>query len=327
MLSDVLRNLLLCHLFCSLSSQTRRQGFPAPLSARADAAPSPRAATDLLFMPRLSSYTFNLFTTTLYELCCVSRVPVHIHLSHPIAPHWTTAFNLTSYATPQIKSVVTSFPTLFYVIVSFQWFLWSFGWRNWGRDMNGSKMHFFFPSGCCPVRFWFISSIFLAGHWRRIPPCAGLQLHFWGQVRLASSKDSLGWLSTSSPPRIYHSPLQEILPSKYIILPLTPAPHWQTQWLNNSANVCRHTKEVATATQYIKMLDTCCRIKNVKSAKSCQNSIACFFTKQRGIQQNTEDFAKGIDWLFAKLNTWQNKPRQLPSSLSSAHFGRDAKTS
>lgn len=62
-----------------------------------------------------------------------------------MAPHWATPFDLTSYATLQIESAVTSFPTLFYIIISFQWFRWSFGWRNCSRDSDGSRMHFFSP--------------------------------------------------------------------------------------------------------------------------------------------------------------------------------------
>lgn len=86
----------------------------------------------------------------------VSRAAVHVHLGHPIALHWTTAFDLTSYATLQIKSADTSFLTLFYIIVSFQWFLWSeVDLRNWGRDSDGSRTYFFF------FPFWMFSCLLL----------------------------------------------------------------------------------------------------------------------------------------------------------------------
>lgn len=157
MLSDTTRNLL-CHLF--FSHHKHDKVSPNPLFAIADAAPSPHTATNLLFVPRLGCYGFNPFTTT--PINCVVLAEPQFTSTWAIPLHWTAAFDLTSYATLQIKSVVTSFPTLFYVIVSFKWFLWWFGWKYWGRDINGSRMLLLFFSFVFPLQhvFLFASDLF-----------------------------------------------------------------------------------------------------------------------------------------------------------------------
>lgn len=141
MLSDTRRNLL-CHLF---SHHKHDKVSPNPLFAMADAAPSPHTAPTCSLL-LLGSYDFNLFKTT--SINCVVLAEPQFTSTWAIPLHGTAAFDLTSYETLQIKSVVTSFPTLFYVIVSFQWFLWWLGWKYWSRDINGSRMlpfFFFFP--------------------------------------------------------------------------------------------------------------------------------------------------------------------------------------
>lgn len=52
--------------------------------------------------------------------------------------------------------MVTSFLTLFYIIASFQWFLWSFGWRDVETSMGVGCI--FFPSAF----FLFASDLFQA---------------------------------------------------------------------------------------------------------------------------------------------------------------------
>lgn len=287
---------------CSLPLITNPTRFPTPLFAQAEAAPSPHAATALLFMPRLSCPDFNLFTTTLYKtLCCASRVPAHFSLRHPIALHWTPAFDWTSLPikSPPFRHCLT---LLFLSSSSFD----HVAGETEVKTLMGVEC-IFSPSACFPICFVFISSIFLAGHQWRIPPCS--HLHFWREVRLDLLRTLwAGYLLPAHHESIIQLCRKSCTVNKYIILSLTAAPHKQTQWLNNSTNVFRHTEAVATATLYIKTLDTCCRIKNVTSAEYVKTVpfVSSVSSEVASKTQNT--LQKILTDLFARLNTWQNKP-------------------
>lgn len=151
----------------------------------------------------------------------VSRVVVHVHFSHPIARH-RAASNLPSCVTLQMKSAVTPFwcrlTLLFLSSDRFVHLAEEIELETW----TGIGLFFFFPSACFPICFWLISSIFLAEYWQRIPPAVPFLGKRWGWGLLGTL---IGWLSISTPRQIYYSPLQKILHSKHIILPITPALH------------------------------------------------------------------------------------------------------
>lgn len=149
----------------------------------------------------------------------VSRV--HVHFSHPIALHWA-ASNLPSCVTLQMKSAVTPFwcrlTLLFLSSDRFVHLAEEIELETW----TGIGHFFFFP-------FCMFSHLLLA--YLKHFPCRMLTedstcSSISGEnVRLGSFRDSLGCLSISTPWKIYYSPLQKILHSKHIILPITPGLH------------------------------------------------------------------------------------------------------
>lgn len=136
------------------------------------------------------------------------------------------------------------------------------------------------------------------------------------KVRLGSFRDSLGWLSISTPRQIYYSPLQKILHSR--ILPLQNLSHSRilgTSFCplllpfisrpNNNANVCRQKSP--------QLFNTLRCWIYIAEQRICKVQIyikivQLVFPLSSEVFSKTQKTAKGIDCLFARLNTRQNKP-------------------